>query len=82
MTPEDKLKDTIKMAHEKQQEYIAEYDNLHILYKSEKGMNGYLKEQISVLEFTVSELNKLNENYIKEIGKLKQLLRNNIDRNI
>ena len=82
MTPEDKLKDTIKMAHEKQQEYIAKYDNLHILYKSEKGMNGYLKEQISVLEFTVSELNKLNENYIKEIGKLKQLLRNNIDRNI
>ena len=82
MTPEDKLRDTIKMAHDKQQEYISKYDNLHILYKSEKGMNGYLKEQISILEFTVSELNKLNENYIKEIGKLKLRLRTIVDNNL
>ena len=81
MTP-DKFEDTLKIAHQKQEEYLAKYDNLHILFKSEKGMNGYLKEQISILEFAISELNKLNENYIKEIGKLKQKLRNKVDSDI
>ena len=81
MTP-DKFEDTLKIAHKKQEEYLAKYDNLHILFKSEKGMNGYLKEQISILEFAISELNKLNENYIKEIGKLKQKLRNKVDSDI
>jgi len=82
MTPEDKLRDTVQMAHDKQQEYISKYDNLHILYKSEKGMNAYLKEQITTLEFAVSELNKLNEDYIKQIGKLKLKLRTVVDNNL
>ena len=82
MTEEDKLHDILKIAHEKQDEYIAKYENLHLLFKSEKGMNGHLKEQISILEFAISELNKLNESYIKEIGKLKQKLRIKVDSDI
>ena len=45
-------------------------------------MNGHLIEQISILEFAISELNKLNESYIKEIGKLKQKLRVKVDSDI
>ena len=56
-----KFEDQLKLAHQKQDEYLAKYDNLHLLFKSEKGMNGHLKEQISILEFAISELNKLNE---------------------
>ncbi len=82
MTEEDKLRDILKISHAKQEEYMAKYENLHLLFKSEKGMNGYLKEQISILEFAISELNKLNESYIKEIGKLKQKLRIKVDSDI
>jgi|TARA_R100000149_G_scaffold64178_1_gene35910 hypothetical protein len=77
-----KFEDQIKLAHQKQDEYLEKYNNLHILFKNEKGMNGHLKEQISILEFAISELNKLNESYIKEIGKLKQKLRIKVDSDI
>ena len=77
-----KFEDQIKLAHQKQDEYLEKYNNLHILFKNEKGMNGHLKEQISILEFAISELNKLNEKYIKEIGKLKQKLRIKVDSDI
>ena len=77
-----KFEDQLKLANQKQDEYLAKYDNLHLLFKSEKGMNGHLKEQISILEFAISELNKLNESYIKEIGKLKQKLRIKVDSDI
>ena len=56
MTEEDKLRDIIQIAHAKQDEYMAKYENLHLLFKSEKGMNGHLKEQISILEFQPSQL--------------------------
>ena len=79
-TEQIKLKEDNRKLIEEREELEEKLHNLNILFKSEKGMNMYLKDQINTLQFTVNELSEINDKYLKAMGSLRGELKRYIDK--
>lgn len=79
-TEQIKLKEDNRKLIEEREELEEKLHNLNILFKSEKGMNMHLKDQINTLQFTVNELSEINDKYLKAMGSLRGELKRYIDK--
>jgi phage regulator Rha-like protein len=75
-----KLKEDNRKLIEEREELEEKLKNLNVLFKSEKGMNMHLKDQIDTLEFTINELSEINDKYLKAMGSLRAELKRYIEK--